>query len=167
MSRESKVFSHATSSNACGFRAAIRSRVRAAPEGARRPCSQSCSVRTETPSNWANRAWDRPVFSLVSAMSGTFRTRPYSARLISRRPCRISAPILRFVIFHLVADLSQNVRGNVGPDILGVKRQHPDDPFFLLQEVDHTKPAAFASPRRSPTQLADSAATRNDSSSVR
>jgi hypothetical protein len=41
----------ATSSKACGFLAAIISRVRAAPEGARRPCSQSCNVRTETPSS--------------------------------------------------------------------------------------------------------------------
>jgi len=41
---------HATSKSALGFLAAINSSVRAAPEGARRPCSHSCSVRTETPS---------------------------------------------------------------------------------------------------------------------
>jgi len=32
---------------------AMRSNVRAAPDGSRRPCSHSCKVRTETPSNWA------------------------------------------------------------------------------------------------------------------
>jgi hypothetical protein len=36
---------------ASGERSAIRSKVRAAPEGSRRPCSHSCKVRTDTPSN--------------------------------------------------------------------------------------------------------------------
>ena len=41
---------HATSISARGFLAAMSKSVRAAPDGARRPCSHSCSVRTETPS---------------------------------------------------------------------------------------------------------------------
>ena len=37
--------------------------VFAAPEGVRRPCSQSCNVRTDTPSRAANCDWDGPDFS--------------------------------------------------------------------------------------------------------
>lgn len=47
---------YATSKSTRGFRAATMSRVRAAPEGARRPCSHSCSVRTDTPRRDANLA---------------------------------------------------------------------------------------------------------------
>src|SRR5207245_1052824 len=119
---------YATSSSACGFFAAIASRVRAAPEGARRPCSQSCSVRTDTPSSWANRAWDSPVFLLARATSGTLITRPTSPRLISRRPWRISAPTSRIAlaIFYLLANLAKQVSGNGVFHVLGVQRQHPD-----------------------------------------
>ena len=45
-----------TSSSTCGFRLATHSNVRAAPDGTRRPCSQSCSVRSDTPSKPAKRA---------------------------------------------------------------------------------------------------------------
>jgi len=46
-------------------------RARAAPDGARGPCSQSCNVRTDTPSNDANHDWEGPVFSRIIATSGT------------------------------------------------------------------------------------------------
>src|SRR2546422_137432 len=101
------------------------SKVRAAPEGARRPCSQSCRVRTDTPSNWAKRACDRPVFCLVLATSGTLITRPNLPRLSSRSPCRISAPISRvfLAIFYLFANLPQQVNRYIFSNVLGVQRQ--------------------------------------------
>jgi hypothetical protein len=40
---------HATSISSLGFFAAMRRRVLAAPDGSRRPCSHSWSVRTDTP----------------------------------------------------------------------------------------------------------------------
>ena len=58
------------SRSARGFLAAINNSVRAAPEGARRPCSHSCSVRTDTPSSSANRGCDSPVPSRMDATDG-------------------------------------------------------------------------------------------------
>ncbi len=52
---------YATSRSARGFLAAMSNSVRAAPEGARRPCSHSCSVRTDTPNSLAKRGCDSPV----------------------------------------------------------------------------------------------------------
>lgn len=72
---------YATSTSARGFLAAMSNSVRAAPEGARRPCSHSCSVRTETPRSWANRSCDSPVPSRMAATDGTVETRPCSPRL--------------------------------------------------------------------------------------
>ena len=100
----------ATSNSAAGFLWAIRSNVRAAPEGIRRPCSQSCNVRTDTPSNAANRDWDNPVLWRTSETAGTFTTRPDLPRLSSRIPFRISAPMsLSLFIFYFLADLLQHV----------------------------------------------------------
>ena len=81
----------------------MASSVRAAPEGDRRPCSQSCSVLTDIPSNSAKRACDKPTFSRTEATSGRLTMRPYSSRLSSRSPSRISRPISRCssVIFHV------------------------------------------------------------------
>ena len=81
---------HATSVSARGFFAAINKRVLAAPDGARRPCSHSCSVRTETPSKVANFSWDSPVCSCTRVTDGTFATRPCSPRLIWRMSSKIS-----------------------------------------------------------------------------
>jgi hypothetical protein len=86
---------HATSRSARGFLAAINNSVRAAPDGALRPCSHSCRVRTDTPSNSANRDCERPVFSRTRAIEGTLMTRPSWPRLSCRRPFRISTPTLR------------------------------------------------------------------------
>src|SRR3990172_579611 len=118
---------YATSSNALGLRSATRRSVRAAPEGARRPCSQSCNVRTDTPSRVANRACERPVFSRMLATSGTLTTRLCSPRLISRSPSRISRPMLRFVlvIFRLLPNLPEYMPRNILCDVLRVHRQHP------------------------------------------
>jgi len=56
----------ATANTAFGFVLAIASKVRAAPLGCLRPCSQPCKVRTDTPMSAANWDWDRPVFFRAS-----------------------------------------------------------------------------------------------------
>lgn len=82
---------YATSRSTSGCLAAMRRSVRAAPEGDRRPCSQSRRVRGETPRSAANFSWDRPVFARASATSvrsagmiSSFSTVP-SLRVTSRR----------------------------------------------------------------------------------
>src|SRR4029077_11895220 len=61
----------ATANNAFGLRSATSRSVRAAPEGARRPCSQSCRVRTDTPRRAAKSGCDNPVLARILATSGT------------------------------------------------------------------------------------------------
>ena len=83
----------ATSNKANGFLWAIKSNVRAAPDGARRPCSQSCSVRTDTPNKEANRDCESSVILRISTTGGTFSTRPVLPCFRSRIPCNISDPM--------------------------------------------------------------------------
>jgi hypothetical protein len=146
---------HATSSRARGLWSATSSNVRAAPLGARRPCSQSWSVRTETPKSSANRAWESPVFSRICPTSGTLMTRPCSPRLSSRSPSRISAPISRFtlVIFRLLADLPKYMRRYRFRDILRIDRQHPDQMLGMADKVDQSVSAPLASPWRCYAEL--------------
>ena len=63
----------ATARTALGFVLAIANSVRAAPLGCLRPCSQPCSVRTDTPSSAANCDCDRPVF-LRASITGEVTT---------------------------------------------------------------------------------------------
>jgi len=74
-----------------GFSAAIFSNTFAAPDGFLRPCSHSCSVRTETPSSLANPACDKPApacaavsWHFPAGIISSFSTVP-SRRVISRR----------------------------------------------------------------------------------
>src|SRR3990167_5619815 len=118
--------------------------VRAAPEGARRPCSHSWSVRTDTPRSCAKRDCERPVRSRMDVTEGTFITRPCSPRLISRIPSSISRPILRFALaIEFLPDLAQNVSGDVLLFILRVDRQHPNHPFTCLPVVNHPDSASL------------------------
>src|ERR1700688_4948692 len=160
---------YATSSSARGFLATTSSNVRAAPDGARRPCSQSCNVRTDTPSNDANRDWESPVFSRIIATSGTLITRPYSPRLISRSPSRISRPAFLFVlaIFHFLPDLPEHVSRDVVGNVLRIHREHPDHAVCPTDVVNHTITAPFAATRRRPAKLADTARARDYWSSLR
>ena len=69
---------HACSSRkTSGCATATRRRVLAAPVGSRRPCSQSCNVRAETPNRAANSCCESPTLARASAASGnlTFVTR--------------------------------------------------------------------------------------------
>src|SRR5688572_19507112 len=101
-------------------------RVLAAPEGARRPCSHSCSVRTDTPSKVANFNCERPVFSRTLDTDGTFVIRPCCPRLIWRIPSRISWPMFRLVFaIEFLLDLLEDRAGNVVRLVFRVQRQHP------------------------------------------
>src|SRR5690606_17922767 len=117
---------HATSNSARGFLAAIIRSVRAAPDGARRPCSHSCSVRTETPNRRANSAWDSPVFSRTPDTDGTVVTRPCSPRLISRIPSRISRPMFRFLLaIYFLLNLLENPASYAFGHVLRIQRKQP------------------------------------------
>jgi hypothetical protein len=146
---------YATSSNAVGFLLATSNSVRAAPEGARRPCSQSCRVRTETPISSANCPCDRPVLARILATLGMLVTRPYSPRLSWRRPSRISRPMFRLAldIFRFLSDLPKHVRWNFLRDILRVHRQHPNHPMSSSHVVNDAIATAFTATRRPPSQF--------------
>ncbi len=139
-----------TSRSTRGFLCAMASSVRAGPEGARRPCSHSCNVRTETPRSCANFDWDRPTLVRVSATGGNVTTRPTSPRLSCRRPSRISTPMSRrraLVIINLLPNLSENVSRNILGDVLRIECQHPDHALPRPQVVNDAEPATFASTR--------------------
>src|SRR5450432_4277593 len=55
-----------------GCLTATLSSVRAAPVGSRRPCSQSCSVRADTPRSTANSCCDKPTLARASATADNF-----------------------------------------------------------------------------------------------
>src|SRR5580765_5937838 len=112
--------------------------VRAGPEGARRPCSHSWRVLTDTPSSRANSACERPVRARISAIGGSVITRPTLPRLSCRSPSRISWPTLRgrLLIFDLLANPAQQMAGNDLRDVLCVNRQHPDDAWLMADEID-------------------------------
>src|SRR5882672_2365081 len=154
--------SYATSTSVCGCLAATRINVRAAPEGARRPCSHSCRVRTETPSNLANWDCERPVCSRTSATAGIFVTRPCSPRLISRIPSRISLPMFRLaLLINLLPNLAQDVRRNVLGNVLGIYRQHPDLTLAGTCVIDDSDTAALAASRNSPPEFPHATCTAN------
>src|SRR5437667_1632864 len=138
---------YATSSSACGFLAATMRRVRAAPDGARRPCSHSWSVRTDTPSREANFAWESPVRSRMVATGGTLTTRPTSPRFNWRSPSRISIPTFRFataLAIDFILDPFKNVSRDVLCYVLGVESQHPDLSLAGAQKINDAESSAFA-----------------------
>ena len=101
--------------NASGVRAAMRSKVLAAPDGSRLPCSQSCKVRTDTPSSAENSDCDMPTFALASAagVRATTVVRAALPAFICRTDasrsfwnCSISASI-GLAMFHLVFKFCQ------------------------------------------------------------
>jgi hypothetical protein len=154
---------HATSRSARGFFAATNNKVRAAPDGARRPCSHSCRVRTETPSRRANTVWDRPVFSRMLATEGRVVTRPCSPRLISRIPSRISRPMSLFrLAIYLVLDLFQGGSGNLCRHILGIQRKQPDLALLRSQVVNNSKSAPLSSACRAPAQFSNATRLPNE-----
>ena len=149
---------HATSRTARGFFAAMRSSVRAAPEGKRRPCSHSCRVRTETPSSRANCLWERPVFSRIVDTDGTLMIRPCSPRLISRIPSSISNPISRFALgIDFFLDLLQNMARDVFGNVFRIEREHPNLALPDPSVIDDPHAPAFSTARALPSKLSDPA----------
>src|SRR5690606_6218903 len=140
----------------------------AGPDGARLPCSHSCSVRTDTPINLANSDCDRPVLPRIFATEGTVVTRPTSPRLICRIPSRISTPMFRsfFVIAELLPDLAQDMRRDVLGLVLRIDRQHPDNALGDPDEVDHPHATSLAPSGCGPSQLPDASRPRNDVSGL-
>ncbi len=100
-------------------------KVRAAPDGARRPCSQSCNVRTDTPKTEAKRACDKPVFSRIEDIFGTIDYTAGFAALNFPQTGKNFAPdifaSLHLAIIYFLLDLPKDdVRGNVFRNILRV-----------------------------------------------
>ena len=141
---------YTASNRTFGFLCAIARSIRAGPDGARRPCSHSCSVRTETPRRRANSDCDSPTRARVSDTDGTVMTRPTSPRLIWRMPSRISAPISRLRLlatFNLLEYFPQNVGRYVLGYVLRIQGQHPNHALSGAQVIDHSKSAALATTR--------------------
>src|SRR5947209_357224 len=72
--------------------------VLAGPEGCRRPCSQSCTVRLLTPKCWAKSSCDSPIFCRMARTSRVAGTcTPYwlvsAAPVAYARACRALASI--------------------------------------------------------------------------
>src|SRR5690606_32754213 len=130
----------------------------AAPDGARRPCSHSCSVRTETPSSAENWDCDKPVRSRISEIAGSVVIRPWSPRFSSASPSRISCPMLRLVeAIDLLLDSLQYRASNRRGLVLGVHRQHPDLAAPQAEVVDDADAATLSASGQAPAQLADTA----------
>jgi hypothetical protein len=83
-----------SSRSTSGYRSATLMSVFAAPEGSRRPCSQSCKVRTETPIRDANVDCDKPAAVRAEAIFGTtgWCVRARISDFISRAEARSSSP---------------------------------------------------------------------------
>src|SRR5258706_638803 len=130
----------------------MRSNVRAAPDGARRPCSHSCSVRTETPSSCANCDWDKPVLSRTTATGGIVMIRPCSPLLISRIPSKISNPMLRFALaINFVLNLPKYLCRNILHHIFRVHREHPNVALAGPRVVDNSESTALAMTNSAPS----------------
>ena len=144
---------------------AISSSVRAAPEGARRPCSHSCNVRTDTPSSPANSAWDRPARIRMSDIAGKGLPRPTFLRLSSRNPSRISRPMSRpraTLAIDLIFDLPENVRGDFFNDIFCMESKQPYFFLFCTQEINDSNSTSLAAARDTPARFSDTARAGND-----
>jgi hypothetical protein len=158
----------------------MASNERAAPDGWRRPCSHSCNVRGDTPSSSANRCLDSPERSRASAMPETVTrvARPTLPDFICRTDASNSAPRFRLVslarsarsvIFGIqrAPDLAQRSSVDVVAHAFGIDQQQIDRPFRQPVVVDDADPAALASPRSRPANLATTARVSNHITSLR
>src|SRR5258707_6977435 len=163
-------YSTNTSRRTSGLRAAIVRRALAAPDGCRRPCSHSWSVRVDTPSTCANRACERPerVRASVIADTGMRWTRAALPAFISCTARSNSSPMLRLasrlrrsfsVIFDIycLSNFLQNLAWYCLSNTLRVHREQPDLTVGQTVVADHayTRALAFAFTR--PSHLAATA----------
>src|SRR5580765_4944962 len=100
----------------------------------------------------------------MPATLGMVITRPYSPRLISRSPSRISRPMFRLdlAIFNLLSNLPKNMGRDIFSYIFGIHRQHPHHSLSDFGVVDYAIPASLSASRCAPSCLADATRTRND-----
>jgi hypothetical protein len=135
---------------------ATLSSMRAAPVGSRRPCSQSCRVRGETPNNSANSCCDMPMLARASAasVSLTFVTRAAWPRRICLTDCNKSAWNFSISegIFNSLPQLSQERRGESVELGLRVNNQQPNN-FVGRQKIDYSRTAALTDSGARPTHL--------------
>jgi hypothetical protein len=133
---------------------ATLSSIRAAPVGSRRPCSQSCRVRGETPNNSANSCCDMPMLARASAasVSFTFVTRAAWPRRICMTDCNKSFWNFSISedIFNSLPQLSQERRGKSVELGLRIDNQQPNN-FLGRQKVDYSSTTALADSGARPT----------------
>src|SRR5712671_2231040 len=152
-------YSTNTSRRTSGLRAAIVRRALAAPDGCRRLCSHSWSVRVDTPSTCANRACERPerVRASVMADTGMRRTRAALRAFISCTARSNSSPMLRLasrlrrsfsasLTFIASRIFFKTFLGNYVSNTLCVHREEPDLTVGQTVVVGHayTRALAFA-----------------------
>src|SRR5580658_1585014 len=148
-------YSTNTSRRTSGLRAAIVRRALAAPDGCRRPCSHSWSVRVDTPNTCANRACERPerVRASVIADTGMRWTRAALPAFISCTARSSSSPMLRLasrlrrsfsVIFDIycLSNFLQNLAWYCLSNTLRVHREQPDLTVGQTVVVDHAHPSS-------------------------
>jgi hypothetical protein len=155
---------HATSRrNTSGLSSAILSKVCAALEGERAPCSHACTVLGDTPNKAANAAWLIPALLRVAATaeSGTTVVRAARPAFISFTDCiklawNCSSSLS---IFHLLSELVQKFSGQVIKLGFGVDNQQPQMTVCGLAVVDNTRPAAFPHAITPPSHFTQAACT--------
>src|SRR5690554_5128701 len=160
----------AMSNNTSGGPTATRSRVRAAPDGSRRPCSQSSNVRAETPSNSANSRCDIPTCTRAAATgeSSTSVRRAASPRFICSTEARRSA--WNFAISSSIFDAPFQPRQELHRQVVELRLRVSDeqpDGAIPDEEVDDPRAAPLPSPTRRPTHLPAATAPRDEVARLR
>jgi hypothetical protein len=161
-----KTKAHSTSRrNTSGLSSAILSKVCAAFDGERTPCSHACTVLADTPNNAANAAWLIPALLRVAATadSGTTVARAAWPAFISLTDCIKSAwnCSSSLSISHLLRELVQKFGWQVIKLSFGVGNQQPQLAVGGLVVVDDTSPATFAHAITTPAHFTQSACALN------
>jgi len=159
-----------SSRNTSGCLTATRNKVRAAPVGSRRPCSQSCKVRGETPSNSANSRCDNPTCSRAAATgeSSTSVRRTASPRCIC--PTEASRSAWNLFISSSIIDAPFQSRQKLYRQVIELRLRVSDEqPNSAIpdDEVDDSRSAPLPSPTRRPTHLPAATTPRNEGARLR
>jgi hypothetical protein len=141
----------------------------------RRPCSQSCSVRTDTPIRAAKDACESPELSRASTILAALGvcTRPRIPAFISRTDCRSCSPssspeaasldfLAVLAILNFLLDPTQDVSWDILGLRLGIQNEKPDFASGEPVEVDHAYPTSLATSCHTPAHLAHAARAWDD-----